>query len=167
MPEKPKPAKPMKKSWTTGREKVTELLGRGELEHVEVNPEHAKALINRADKHLATAHILIETDPEGAYTLLYDASRLALTAALTVQGLRPTTRGGHVVVGDALRAQRGPHDMVSKIFSRLRRTRHEVEYPDIDYEPVSSDEAEEALEDARYIVAQMKKFIPQLGAFVG
>jgi len=57
--------------------------------------------------------------------------------------------------------------MVSKIFSRLRRTRHEVEYPDVDYEPVSSDEAEEALEDARYIVAQMKKFIPQLGAFVG
>ena len=166
MPESPKPAKPMKKSWTTGREKVTELLGRGELEHVEVNPEHAKALINRADKHLATAHILVETDPEGAYTLLYDASRLALTAALAVQGLRPTTRGGHVVVGDALRAQRGPHDMVSKIFSRLRRTRHEVEY-DIDYEPVSSDEAEEALEDARYIVAQMKKFIPQLGAFVG
>ena len=69
-----------------------------------------------------------------------------------------------MVVGDALRAQRGPHDMVSKIFSRLRRTRHEVEYPDVDYEPVSSDEAEEALEDARYIVAQMKKFIPQLGA---
>ena len=157
----------MKNSWTTGREKVTELLGRGELEHVEVNPEHAKALINRADKHLATAHILVETDPEGAYTLLYDASRLALTAALAVQGLRPTTRGGHVVVGDALRAQRGPHDMVSKIFSRLRRTRYEVEYPDVDYEPVSSDEAEEALEDARYIVAQMKKFIPQLGAFVG
>ena len=167
MPESPKPAKPMKNSWTTGREKVTELLGRGELEHVEVNPEHAKALINRADKHLATAHILVETDPEGAYTLLYDASRLALTAALAVQGLRPTTRGGHVVVGDALRAQRGSHDMVSKIFSRLRRTRHEVEYPDVDYEPVSSDEAEEALEDARYIVAQMKKFIPQLGAFVG
>lgn len=157
----------MKNSWTTGREKVTELLGRGELEHVEVNPEHAKALINRADKHLATAHMLVETDPEGAYTLLYDASRLALTAALTVRGLRPTTRGGHVVVGDALRAQRGPHDMVSKIFSRLRRTRYEVEYPDVDYEPVSSDEAEEALEDARYIVAQMKKFIPQLGAFVG
>ena len=124
-------------------------------------------MINRADKHLATAHILVETDPEGAYTLLYDASRLALTAALAVQGLRPTTRGGHVVVGDALRAQRGPHDMVSKIFSRLRRTRHEVEYPDVDYETVSSDEAEEALEDARYIVAQMKKFIPQLGAFVG
>ena len=45
MPERPKPAKPMKNSWTTGREKVTELLGRGELEHVEVNPEHAKALI--------------------------------------------------------------------------------------------------------------------------
>ena len=52
--------------------------------------------------------MLVETDPEGAYTLLYDASRLALTAALAVQGLRPTTRGGHVVVGDALRAQRGP-----------------------------------------------------------
>ena len=47
MPERPKPAKPMKNSWTTGREKVTELLGKGELEHVEVNPEHAKALINK------------------------------------------------------------------------------------------------------------------------
>ena len=72
--------------------KLLTLLGRGELEHVEVNPEHAKALINRAYKHLVTAQILVETDPEGAYTLLYDASRLALTAALAVQGLRPTTR---------------------------------------------------------------------------
>ena len=55
--------------------------------------------------------------------------------------------------------------MVGKLYSRLRRTRHEVEYPGLDYEPIAVEEAEEALEDAEYIVQEMTLFIPKLGPF--
>ena len=136
-----KPNAPTPGPWTVGRERILELIDAGELERVAVNREHAQGLLLRARRHLKTAHRLVVDDPEGAYTLLYDASRLAMTAALAVQGLRPTTRGGHIVVGDALRAQRGPHDAVGKLYSRLRRTRHEVEYPGLDYEPIAVEEA--------------------------
>lgn len=102
-----KPNAPTPGPWTVGRERILELINAGELERVAVNREHAQGLLLRARRHLKTAHRLVVDDPEGAYTLLYDASRLAMTAALAVQGLRPTTRGGHIVVGDALRAQRG------------------------------------------------------------
>lgn len=160
-----KPNAPTPGPWTVGRERILELIESGELERVVVNREHAQGLLLRARRHLKTAHRLVVDDPEGAYTLLYDASRLAMTAALAVQGLRPTTRGGHIVVGDALRAQRGSHDAVGKLYSRLHRTRHEVEYPGLDYEPIAVEEAEEALEDAEYIVQEMTLFIPKLGPF--
>ena len=150
-----KPNAPTPGPWTVGREGILELIDAGELERVAVNREHAQGLLLRARRHLKTARRLVVDDPEGAYTLLYDASRLAMTAALAVQGLRPTTRGGHIVVGDA----------VGKLYSRLRRTRHEVEYPGLDYEPIAVEEAEEALEDAEYIVQEMTLFIPKLGPF--
>ena len=146
-----KPNAPTPGPWTVGRERILELIESGELERVVVNREHAQGLLLRARRHLKTAHRLVVDDPEGAYTLLYDASRLAMTAALAVQGLRPTTRG--------------PHDAVGKLYSRLRRTRHEVEYPGLDYEPIAVEEAEEALEDAEYIVQEMTLFIPKLGPF--
>ena len=146
-----KPNAPTPGPWTVGRERILELIDAGELERVAVNREHAQGLLLRARRHLKTAHRLVVDDPEGAYTLLYDASRLAMTAALAVQGLRPTTRGGH--------------DAVGKLYSRLRRTRHEVEYPGLDYEPIAVEEAEEALEDAEYIVQEMTLFVPKLGPF--
>jgi hypothetical protein len=38
---------------------------------------------------------------EGAYALAYDAARKALVGLLEAHGLRPTAKGGHVVVLDA------------------------------------------------------------------
>lgn len=87
-----KPNAPTPGPWTVGRERILELISAGELERVVVNREYAQGLLLRARRHLKTAHRLVVDDPEGSYTLLYDASRLAMTAALAVQGLRPTTR---------------------------------------------------------------------------
>jgi hypothetical protein len=44
----------------------------------------------------------------GGYALAYDGARKALTAILENEGLRPTTRGGHLAVFEAVRAQLGP-----------------------------------------------------------
>jgi len=62
--------------------------------------------------------------------LLYDAARKALTAILENQGLRPTSRGGHLAVYHAVRAQLDPPmGRVLLPFDRMRRRRHDVEYP--------------------------------------
>ena len=47
---------------------------------------------------LASAQVLLTTDPSNALVLAYDAARQACTALLAQQGLRQTTTGGHVAV---------------------------------------------------------------------
>jgi hypothetical protein len=52
----------------------------------------------RARQTIASAQVLLTTDPSNALVLAYDAARQACTARLAQQGLRPTTTGGHVAV---------------------------------------------------------------------
>jgi uncharacterized protein (UPF0332 family) len=101
-------------------------------------------------------------DPDGAYTNAYDAARLAATALLTQQGLRPTTSGGHRAVEEALLAQFGPG--FSK-FSVLRRRRHELDYPGTSYSEASDDEARDAVETARLFLETAERILPELGFF--
>lgn len=69
------------------------------------------------------------TDPVGAYQLLYDAARKALCAVLENQGLRATSRGGHIAVFDAVSAQLDPPlGQVLRPFDRMRRRRNDAEY---------------------------------------
>jgi hypothetical protein len=68
--------------------------------------------------------------PIGAYQLLYDASRKALCAVLENQGLRATSRGGHICVYDAVSAQLDPPlGALIRPFDRMRRRRNDAEYP--------------------------------------
>ena len=79
--------------------------------------------------HLVSANEISEGDPAGGYTLVYDAARKALTAVFENQGLRPTTRGGHLAVYEATRAQLDPPmGQVLRPFDRIRRQCHDVEY---------------------------------------
>ena len=56
---------------------------------------------------MLSARSLTEDDPAGAFQMVYDAARKACSALLAVQGLRATSRGGHIAVRDAARAQFG------------------------------------------------------------
>jgi hypothetical protein len=78
-----------------------------ELRRVPASRQHADRLVLQARKHLRSADEISQDDPAGGYTLVYDAARKALTAVLENQGLRPTTRGGHLAVFEATRAQSG------------------------------------------------------------
>lgn len=98
----------------------------------------------------------------GAYTNAYDAARLAATALLTQQGLRPTTRGGHRAVEEALLAQFGQG--FAK-FGVMRRRRHELDYPAATYTESSREEAEGAVGVARLFLDASKKILAQLGFF--
>lgn len=127
--------------WQQGRDLVDGMLARGELEQVPASREHADLLISQARKHLSSADTVSATDPTGAYQLLYDAARKALCAVLENQGLRATSRGGHIAVGETARAQLDPPlGGVLRPFERLRRRRNEGEYPRGDRPGISNEE---------------------------
>lgn len=94
--------------------------------------------------------------------LAYDAARHACTALLAQQGLRPTTRGGHLVVDEAVRAQSGD---AFRPFRALRIRRNELEYPAMPDDAATASEVEEALAGAERILAAAEKLIPHLGLF--
>jgi hypothetical protein len=116
-------------SWEHGTETIHDLIARGELDRVAASEDLAKRLLREARANLASARTVRARNPGGAMQLAYDAARKAATALLGVQGLRPTSAGGHVAVRRAVIAQFG--DPFSR-FGRMRRRRHEQEYPDAD-----------------------------------
>jgi hypothetical protein len=139
--------------WQQGRETLDGMVGRGELERVPASREHADLLLSQARRHLASAKTIAGSDPAGAYQLLYDAARKALAAVLENQGVRATSRGGHIAVRDALSAQLDPPlGGVLRPFDRLRRRRNQVEYPSSSVPVVGADEVERDLPKVAQII---------------
>lgn len=73
------------------------------MEQVPTSDGVAKRLLADAEAHIGLATKGVEEDPSGTLQLSYDAARKASAALLAVQGLRATTRGGHI--GDLLQLQ--------------------------------------------------------------
>lgn len=71
--------------WNQGRSTVDALIADRSLERVPASQPAAEAELVRARTHVASAQRLLESDPEGAYTLAYDAARRALAAVLQNQ----------------------------------------------------------------------------------
>lgn len=156
-------------SWERGRAVVERLLADGELERVTPSPDVAARLLDNAHAHIRLADKGTEDDPAGALQLSYDAARKASAALLAMQGLRSTTRGGHIAVVDAVRAQfneRGGIEVFGRL-NRLRRRRNATEYPDATSPTVTQDEARQALATAGETVDAAKKLIDsgRLGPF--
>lgn len=152
--------------WNQGRESIERMLADREVERVAANREHADLLIGQAEQHLASAEAICATDTSGAYALVYDAARKALTAVLENQGLRPTTRGGHLAVYHAVRAQLDP-PMGSTLrpFDRMRRQRHDVEYPSANAPRLNSDDVNEDVRKARAIVDLAERVLEQMSPY--
>lgn len=156
-------------SWKRGGPEIERLLRDGELERVTPSEDVAARLVATAEAHVHLASKGVEDDPAGALQLGYDAARKASAALLAVQGLRSTTRGGHIAVIDAVRAQfndRGGMAVFGKL-NRLRRRRNTTEYPEVDSPSVTEDDARQALAIARDTVAAAKSLIgsARLGPF--
>jgi len=90
--------------WKRGESDVEALIASGELQKLTGDAANGERLLEKAAVTLGTARSAIESDPDSAFVLAYDASRQALTALLAHQGLRPTTRGGHYSVEQAAEA---------------------------------------------------------------
>jgi HEPN domain len=133
-------------TWQPGHERIKELLDSGELERVGAQSVVAGKLLDDASRHLTTAATASATgDLSGAYQLAYDALRKSAASLLAIQGLRATSRGGHVAVQDAVVAQFASTVRVFRSFSRIRRARNNFEYPTTDTPGPSSDDVADAI----------------------
>jgi hypothetical protein len=141
-------------------------LAEGSLEAVPVNRGMAARLLRQSNNHLATGRSAAQSDPEGAEALVYDAARKALVAVLVCQGLRPTSRGGHLAVYEAARAQLDPPmGGVLRPFERLRRRRNRQEYPHDDEPSMQSADALEDADAAGAIVAIAERLVEEMPPF--
>jgi len=142
------------------------MLGARDLERVPPSADHAAELIDQARKHVASARRIEDDDPAGAFQLLYDAARKAMSAILENQGLRATSRGGHIAVLEAVSAQlEPPMGKVLRPFDRLRRQRNSAEYPRQDSPSVTTDDVtrdvskvEDILDLAVRVLGQMSPY---------
>lgn len=87
----------------------------------------------------------------GACQLAYDALRKSVASLLEAQGLRATSRGGHIAVQDAVIAQFGSSIRALRSFSRLRRARNSFEYPSTETPGPSGDDVKDPIRVAREV----------------
>ncbi|MDR0960112.1 MAG: HEPN domain-containing protein [Propionibacteriaceae bacterium] len=150
--------------WDPNRSGIDYLVEQNRLSRVPTNQEHAQRLLSQAETNVLSARTIhgTGTNPAGAFTLCYDASRMALTAVLAAQGLRPMEgRGSHLVIEDALRPQFPQNKQTINRFTWLRETRHTVEYPDFDSPSVTDDDVTLALEYTDEIISLAHRFLLQ------
>ena len=154
--------------WSVGANQVSDLIRSRHLQRIAGDPKIVRALLASAQRHVESARRNAIEDPEAALAIAYDAARKSATALLAHQGLRPTTAGGHFVVIEAIRAQFPKVPGLSSL-DRLRRRRNQAEYPDPrGYDPISSDEASDAINVACDCIASAEKLLvlDELGVFV-
>jgi len=115
--------------WEKGRAEIDGMIGKREIERVAPSRQAADEFLATARLNVTDAAHINSHNPRGAYCLLYDAARFALAAILENEGLRATSRGGHVAVYEAVLAQLHP-PMGPKIkpFDAMRRRRNNIEY---------------------------------------
>lgn len=146
----------------TGRDRIDRLLRSKSLERVSPDERLAHHLLDEAVRHLGTAPtVLAAGDLSGSYQLAYDALRKAATALLAVQGLRATSRGGHVAVQEAMGAMYGDSVPAFRSFNRIRRARHSFEYPGPDTVGPDPAQVADALEVATAVEAAARAMIDE------
>lgn len=146
--------------WEQGRVTIERLLVEQRLQRVPPSREHADAMLAQAYRYVTSARMVRSTNPDAAFVLAYDAACKALTAVLENEGLRPTSRGGHVALIDAVTAQLDPPlGSTLRPVGRMRARRNRIEYPSFDVPPVSEAEVAETLPKVEAVLAAAAKVI--------
>lgn len=146
--------------WERGRFEVDQLIQRSRLTRVAANRDLAESHLAQAGTHLAGAAMLRELDPAGAFTLTYDAARLALAAVLVNQGLKPRGEGAHAVLLEVVIAQlEPPRQTEIREFDWMRRLRNDTQYPDVGRPSATADDVDQAIPAARAIVDRAARLI--------
>jgi hypothetical protein len=136
---------------------LDELVAGGRIELVPADVRAAGALLAEAARHLTSAAAIASTDPNGAYSLLYDAARKAVIAHMLARGYRVASGrlGGHDAVVRYAEASlsEGPHSEHVAQLDRMRRARNRSEYG---FATFGARQLETDLQHARAIVAAVR-----------
>jgi hypothetical protein len=152
--------------WEQGRAAIERMLADGELQRIPASREQADRLLAQARVHAASALKVCDTDPPGGYALAYDGARKALTAILANEGLRATTRGGHLAVSDAVRAQLDPPmGQIFRQFNRMRIRRHDAEYPPTDAPEITADDVREDQKTAVALIDLATRLLDEMSPY--
>lgn len=132
---------------------IDALVQAGRIERVPSDLGFAQNEIGQAEVHLASARLLLETDPVMAYTAAYDAARKAVTAHMRAKGYRVSSgTGNHAKTFEyaaAALGHRAPSTALEQL-DDMRTVRNNAEYRGRD---VGRAEVEADLEIARVIVS--------------
>ena len=146
--------------WDRGREEIDRLIDRSRLTRVAANRNLAESHLVQARTHLIAAATLRDLDPAGAFTLTYDAARLALAGVLVNQGLKPRGEGAHAVLLEVAIAQlEPPRQRELREFDWMRRLRNDTQYPDIGRTSATVDDVDQAIPAAQAIVDRAARLI--------
>jgi hypothetical protein len=152
--------------WEQGRGTVDDLLGRGRLTKVTPNRDLADILLAQARAHLASCAAIVDADPAGAFSLVYDGARKALTAILVNQGLRAGGDGAHAVLLEVALAQLDPPlGPVFRPFTWMRPLRNHTEYPTPEHPTAQADDVTEAIPAAATMIETVTKLLDQMPAY--
>jgi hypothetical protein len=136
---------------------LDELVAGGRIELVPADVAAAAALLQEAARHLTSAAAIASTDPNGAYSLLYDAARKAVTGQMLARGYRVASGrlGGHDAVVRYAEASlsEGPYSEHVAQLDRMRRARNRSEYGLTTF---GARQLKKDLEHARAIVAAVE-----------
>jgi hypothetical protein len=89
-----------------------------------------------------------------------------LTAILENQGLRPTSRGGHLAVYEATRVQLDPPmGKTLQPFARMRRLRHDAEYPPTDAPELTPEDVHDDFSNAQAIIDLAARVLGEMSPF--
>jgi hypothetical protein len=149
--------------WQQGRADIEGLLESRRLQAVAADRDLAELYLDQARRHLESARSALPGDPAGSFQLAYDAGRKALTAVLENQGLRVTSRGGHIAIEESLRAQLvPPMGRLINDFGWMRMLRNQTEYPTFDRPMAAREDAEAAARISANLVAMAERLLDEM-----
>jgi hypothetical protein len=144
------------------QEIIAKLLATGELDAVITGAERPEKELQAANRHYESALRILDSDPEGAFQLLYDSARKALQALLAAEGIRVRRppNGNHYTF---VKVANGGFvdERVWAPLDWMRKVRNQTEYPEPELLPASATDSHQAvahvtamLEDAKSRLAK-------------
>jgi len=137
------------------REDLQRLIESDVVQPVEVDADAAMRDLDASRAHLASARLIADSDPIGAFVMSYDATRKAIAAHMRARGLRVRKgRGEHERTARYASAALDPDNSEHvDALDEMRRLRHQSEYG---ARLIRPDELEVSLGHADAIVAAVE-----------
>ncbi len=99
------------------------------LELIPINLDQVHRYLSKSYLHLEGSDQIKAIDLDGSYQLLYDSARKSLTSIFALNGLKPSSHGGHSILHDVI-IKCVPADEILNFrkYDRMRRRRNFTEY---------------------------------------